>query len=424
MRTTFVKTVVGAIFLILMLTLSAMVPVSGIAADTIRIGIVDPKSGPAEAVGRFYAAAIQFAVDEQNEKGGLLGNKIELFFEDGEMKTDVGLRKAKKLILENKINFIGANVDESLSIALNSLIPEYKVIQINNGTQSLDLTGKEFTPYTFRPGQNLYNLVAGMALVASAKGYKKFYTIGLDILPAHEHTRIFKEQLKKYIPDSEVVGEDYFPWANKDFAPYITKIMAANPEVVMLGAFGPDMINMIKQSRKLGLKAVFLNHAAIDPYLMKELGDEGVGILTTNAYTMRVKTPENEKLVKRFHEKHKNDKDFYLWWPFGQCGQAILGWKMTFAAIERAGSLDPEKIIQSFEGFEYKSAVGLWNMRKCDHQVVKPMFGVMMEGGKNPYFNGSINPDIKFPWLGPNVMTFPPEKVANPATPDYNPRCK
>jgi len=89
---------------------------------------------------------------------------------------------------------------------------------------------------------------------------------------------------------------------------------------------------------------------------------------------------------------------------------------MVVALIEKIGTLDTEKFIEAFEGFSYKTPVGLWTMRKCDHQVLLPMFGGVVEGGPNPYF--------PFPWLGPNIMTFPAEKVAIPATPDYNPRCK
>jgi len=55
------------------------------------------------------------------------GKKIELFIEDSEMKPDVGLRKAKKLIIENKVQFLSVQSDEALAIALNRLIPEYKV---------------------------------------------------------------------------------------------------------------------------------------------------------------------------------------------------------------------------------------------------------------------------------------------------------
>jgi hypothetical protein len=88
-----------------------------------------------------------------------------------------------------------------------------------------------------------------------------------------------------------------------------------------------------------------------------------------------------------------------------------------------AGSLDPEKVIQAFEGFQYKSAVGLWTMRKCDHQAILPMYGGVTVAGWNPFYNGSIRPDVKFPWEGPNIEMFSADKVALPATSDYNPRC-
>jgi len=44
-------------------------------------------------------------------------------------------------------------------------------------------------------------------------------------------------------------------------------------------------------------------------------------------------------MAKRYHEKHKNDADFLTWWPFAFIGQAMTGWKMTFAAIEKANLL-------------------------------------------------------------------------------------
>ena len=64
------------------------------AADTIKIGQLDPLSGPFESTGRIYYAGIKFAVDEQNKKGGLLGKKVEIIQEDSELKPDVANRKA------------------------------------------------------------------------------------------------------------------------------------------------------------------------------------------------------------------------------------------------------------------------------------------------------------------------------------------
>jgi len=63
----------------------------------------------------------------------------------------------------------------------------------------------------------------------------------------------------------------------------------------------------------------------------------------------------------------------------------------------------------------YKTPVGWWFMRKCDHQVILPMYGGVVEAGKNPYYD--------FPWLGPDIIKFPAAESSIPPTSDYNRRC-
>jgi len=428
MERTFTKaTGVGFICLILMLTLFAGVFFEAMAADTIKIGQLEPLSGPFEANGRTWVIGVQFAADEQNAKGGLLGRKIEILKEDDEAKPDVATRKAKKLILENKVDFITSGLGSHIAIALNKVATTHKTIYICYGSFTDDIMGKEFSRYAFRTCLNLYNLNSTVALLMAKTPYRKFYTIQPDYVSGHVGDRLIREQTKIHLPDATFVGTDFFPLgATKDFGPYITKIIASKADAAYFGGFGPDLINFVKQARAMGLKVPFPIFAslAIHPYLLRELKDDAAGIYWAHQYSMRVKTPENEEMIRRFHEKHKNDKDFLTWWPFPDIGMAILGWKMTFAAIEKAGSLDPEKIIETFENnFQWKSPTGLYTMRKCDHQVILPMYGGMIEAGPNPYYNGSIRPDISFPWAGPNIAEFPAEKVTLPPTPEYNPRC-
>jgi len=52
-----------------------------------------------------------------------------------------------------------------------------------------------------------------------------------------------------------------------------------------------------------------------------------------------------------------------------------------------------------------------------------PLFGFQVQGGQNPYYNGSIRQDVNFPGMT-ELCYIPAEKVAMPATPEYNPRCK
>jgi branched-chain amino acid transport system substrate-binding protein len=415
---------IGSACFFLILVLLMGISSRSSAADTIKIGILAPFSGPFEFVGRQQKAAVDFVVDEQNAKGGLLGNKIETFAEDSENKPDVGVRKAKQLILEKKINLMTTFGGSHVAIALNKLATSYKTLTFSTTSLTDELTGTEFSRYFFRFVHTSYSVTSALAQSMATQPARKYYIICQDYAFGHDAAEGFKKQLKVYVPDAQIVGEDYHPLANKDFAPYISKIIASKADAIFTANWGPDLIVLVKQSRAMGLKAPFpfvTTHGG-DPYLLNELKDDGVGIHVASCYMEGVKTPENEEMIKRWHEKYKGEKDIMLWWPTQLIGNTICGWKMIFAALEKAGSLDPEKVVETFEGFSHKTPVGLWTMRKCDHQAIQPMFVASMQAGWNAFYNGSIRADVKFPWFGSDIVTIPGESNYS-ATSNYNPRC-
>ena len=410
---------VGVVVMIFICVLSvAMLPHFGMAQETIKIGMVEPFSGPQEPYGRGFLAAVQFAVDEQNAKGGLLGKKVQLLHEDNEFKPDVAVKRARNLILEDKVNFLTGCMGTPMAIAMNQVATGYKTIMIQYAAAGDLIQGKEFSPYGFRIGQNIYNLGASMAQLMAVKPYRKYYEVQPDFAAGRESDRLIRDILKSQNPQTNVVGTEYTPFGTKDFGPYLTKMAAAKPDALLVGLYGVELINFVKQARKMGFASPFpiFSMFALDPYVLKELKEDGVGIHTTWEYELRIKSPENQEMIKKFHEEHKNDKDLITWWPSANLGTALLAWKMTFAAVEKAGSVDPKKIIATLENnFQWKGPAGLWTMRKCDHQVMLPMYGGVIEGGPNPYY--------PFPWIGQNLEMFPADKVAVPATKDYNPRC-
>ncbi len=413
-----------SVFFFLLLGLSAAIPINTMAADTVKIGISEAISGAFEATGRAYVLGVQFAVDEQNAKGGLLGKKIELFVDDNEMKPDVAVRKAKKQILENKVDLLGVGAGSQNVLAATKVAEENKKIFINYGGLADSLTGKDFSRHAFRVTANSYSYAVALAKLMASRPYKRFYILCQDYAFGRDTGKAFKEQLKIYFPQAQIVGEDYHPLETKDFAPYISKVIAAKADAIFTSNWGPDGTNLVRQARSLGLKAPFpfVNTTmGNDPYVLNELKDDAIGIHVAFPHDLAVKTPENEAMIARFHAKYGKQKDFMYWWPIYNTGYTICGWQMAFAAIEKAGSLDPEKIINTFEGFSYQTPVGLWTMRKCDHQTALPMYAGVVTPGRNPWFNGSIDPKINFPWVGGEIMQFP--EVIIPPTPDYNRRC-
>lgn len=428
MKKIFKKKIGIRTFFILVLLLLSVGDRSGaMGADTVKIGHINPFSGPFEYAGRYMDAAFKFAVDEQNEKGGLLGKKIEIIREDSEMKPDVAIRKAKKLILEDKVNFILGGIGSHIGLALNKVATQYKTVTIYTNPVAVDITGKEFSRYAFRLTANSYMQGVSLAQLMATSPYRKYYLIGMDYAAGHAMAKEFEENIKAKLPDVQILGKEFFPLATKDFGPWVSKVMSAKPDVVYVGAWGPDLINFIRQARSMGLKSPFpfVTSYGFEPYVMNDLKNDAVGLHVTHVYFQDVNTPENKAMLAKYHEQHKNDKDFLTWWPFGDMGGGICATKMVFAGVEKAGSLDPEKIIEALEDFSYKTPAGLWKIRKCDHQVILPMFGGAVQAGWNPYYNGSIRPEVNFPWTGrgKDLITIPGEKVINPATHDYNPRC-
>ena len=416
----------NSVSLFLILAVIALLPSNPLAADKLKLGVVDCFSGPFSHSGPAITAGVKFAVDEQNAKGGLFGKKIELVIEDHEMKADVGLRKAKKLFLEDKVDFMQVGTGSHVVLASLKLAETYKKLLFTTHGAAHSITGGDFNRYIFRIGHHNYGYTAGMFQLLARTPYKRLYLMNMDYKAGRDFADEFKQAIKNYIPDAQVVGEDYPPLNNKDFGPYITKVIKSKAEAIVTMSWGPDLTLMIKQGRALGLKVPFPFVAvfAAEPYFGVDLKDDMVGNWGVALYDMRVNTPENQRFVQAYHAQHKNDKDFNTWWPYGVIGQAYCGWKTALAGMEKAGSFDTEKMIASLEDFSYKTVVGEWKIRKCDHNAVYPLFGFQVDGGRNPYYNGSIRSDVNFPWYGPNYVTIPAEKVSLPATADYNSRCK
>src|SRR3972149_6414232 len=92
-------------------------------------------------------------------------------------------------------------------------------------------------------------------------------------------------------PGWQLVGEEYHPLATKDFAPYLQKIIAATPDVVLTGNWGSDLTILVKQAASFGVKVPFGHQFLSDPVAMRELGEAAIGHVTSEVYMLGVDTP-------------------------------------------------------------------------------------------------------------------------------------
>ena len=380
-------------------------------AETINILHLDPFSGPFKELGDRHNMGLQFAVDEVNASGGLLGKKVALLKEDSQIKPDVAVRKATKAILQDDAKFIINNISTAIVSALAPVVQEHKIIHFSSATYTASLTGKDFHKYFFRTGYNTEIFSRAFVAYFKTQPWRKFYIINQDFIFGHAVADDFKTAMKREFPDSEIVGEDFHPMATKDFGPYISKIIASKADVVYTGDWGIDLEVLIKQASQMGLKAIFASNQLDEPSVLANIGQAGVGSMAISMYLPTVETKENRAFRDKWHSKYKDSRLPWPANPVGYCYDSV----MFFAeAVKKAGSLDPEAIIKAWEGLEYNATCGRYLMRACDHQMLQPLFLSKIEA-QSEFFS--------FPFNGKPVV-IPREVAAVPPGETGNPRCK
>ncbi len=388
-------------------------PNSYAADGKIVIGMIEPISGPLKDQGDRFALGAKYTVDEINARGGLLGKQIELIVEDSTYKPDVAVRKATKLILEDKADFLLGTLGSHIALAIAKTAEKYQKIFVVPNSEAASLTGKDFNPYVFRTTPTTGQRTAAIvAYLAKNTKYKKFYILNMDFALGREAGEGFREKVNR-IPGAQLVGEDYHPLMLKDFAPYISKIMASGAEVVLTTNLGPDLSNMIKTGASLGWKAITAGGYLFDPVMMQDVREAALGHVVLNHSLIDLANPVQKKFVQGFREKYK-DKDPVSYSPVFGANDEYLALQWLADVIKRAGSTDSEKIIKAWEGANYNMPWGKVTMRACDHQIITSYKAAPIVR-ENDFF--------PFPFLG-KLTNIPEEDVTVPPGQTGNTRCK
>lgn len=358
--------------------------------DTIKIAVVASFSGPAALVGQIYYISVLWAAHDINKRGGILvdGKKklVQVIKADHMSKPDETKKVCERMVLQEKVHVLWGTDGSHLMKIINQAAEKYKVIAIDTAAVSDDLyDATNFSRYSFMTSFSTDQVGRGIAYYYGQirKKEKKFYILCQDYMFGHAMAAGFKHGLKEYYPEAQIVGEDYHKLFLTDFAPYLTKIKASGAEVVYTGDWIPDAANLLKQARQMGISLPFAHIFLDEPNFLHEVGIDGTkGLVQLSQYggdLPAFKTPDQIKFYKTWNGLWKNK------WkaPFntrlfehgvGNIGSYVEQTYWLLSVIERAGSLDPEKIIKVWEGDSYQYQNGkVMKMRACDHKVIQDL---------------------------------------------------
>lgn len=374
----------------------------GQADDTVKLGVVTPRSGAYKAgIGDLYLEGTEFAVDEINAKGGVHGRKIEVIPIDSEWKPDVALKNVKKAIQEHNLKFFNCESSSEVANVLIKLMEENNALWFSSLVASAEFTGKDASRNFFRCNHNTDMVAHAVAASVAEKKYEKVFLIVQDYVFGHQARDAFCQALEQRHPTGKIVGTALHPLRHKDFAPYISQIMESGADVVVTTDYAGDLTLLLTTSHRMGCKkpfaAYYLNSAA----QMKALGDDvTVGHFTSESYLMTIPTEANRAFVRRFHEKNG-----YYPEKQGKAYTATMFWAKAMAA---ADSLEVDDVIKAWEGLTYDGPAGKWTMRASDHQTLLPIWTAQVVRD-NPYFEHAYLSTATA--LPPEVLMTPAEKT-------------
>lgn len=389
------------------------------AAEPVKIGLIEPFSGPIAAVGTDLLEQWRFIVADINERGGVLGGrKLEIVPLDNAMVAERTIQQLKSAI-DQDIRIVSQGVGSNHAVNIikflakhNSRNPDESVLYLNNSAITTAFTNELCSFWHFRFDANVDQKVAGLveAIAANPKA-DKIYLLNQNYAFGKSFQSAAQRLLKKRAPKAEIVGDELIvPFGKvQDFTPYISKIKDSGANTVLTGNWGPDLARFVKAAASAGLDVDFYTiYGGITSSVAGYGPKNGlaVNIKQVAEHHENMDLPENvQKLSATYREK--TGKSWY-----SDRYRMLL--EMLAMAIDKAGAVDPVKIGYALEGMKLDNGpMGVATMRAEDHQIHFPLYVSQM----------TPDADIKFVYKGKNfgvgwktTETVPVEEITLPTT--------
>ncbi|MCB1383455.1 MAG: ABC transporter substrate-binding protein [Notoacmeibacter sp.] len=358
MSRTYMTSVLGGV------AMAALMAGQGLAADTIKIGVLMPMSGGGAAYGVPAVNGIKLAIDEINAAGGLNGKQLEFIVRDTQLKPDVATAAAKELIAKEGVKILVGAVSSGATAAVSELAKQEKVILFAPISKAISLTGDNLHPYIFQSSANTEIEGRQMAGAVAKLGGKKVCITGFDYAYSHDLYKAFKENLK----DAEVTGEYHVKLGTTDYNALISQLMGDECDTVAGAIWGGGFISFVKQAEPFGLFAnkKFVWGAEVGSTEMtanlKTSYPEG---MIANAYDLwYFDGPESHKKYQAALAKLEGQTETNMY-PI----VTYVAMQFLSEAIRKAGSEEPDALIKALEGLTVETPLGPRTIDATTHRV-------------------------------------------------------
>jgi branched-chain amino acid transport system substrate-binding protein len=312
-----------------------------------------------------YKKGWEFAIEEINAKGGVLGKKLEVVSRDDGANPGDAVRVADELITREGVNVIAGTFLSNIGLAVTEFAGKKQVFFLAAEPLTDKITWQNGNRYTFRLRASTYMQVAMLMPDALAAKKKRWALVYPNFEYGQSGAEAFKTMIKKAQPDVEFVTEQATPLGKLEAGAVAQAIDDAKPDAIFNMLFGPELAKFVREGNTRG---VFKDRTVVsllsgEPEYLDPLKDEApAGWIVTGYPWDEITTPAHKAFVAAYQKRY-ND--------YPRLGSVVGYVTMTSlaAGIAKAGGTDTEKLIAAFRGLKLDSPLGPFEYRASDHQA-------------------------------------------------------
>jgi branched-chain amino acid transport system substrate-binding protein len=285
---------------------SALGMTTAFAQEPIKIGFIGTMSGPGGALGQDQYDAFMLALEQ---KGGKLGGvPVSVIREDDQLKPDVGVQAATKLLKSDKVDIVTGVTFSNVMMAIHKPITDAQVFLIGSNAGPAPIAGKQCSPYFFSTSWDNDMLHEAGGQLTSDLGYKNLYVMAANYQAGRDAVSGFKRNYT-----GKVIDEVYTQVNQPDYSAEIAQLQAAAPDAVYVFYPGGMGINFVKQYRQAGLlgKIPLISAASIDGSTLPALKALAIGVITSAPYAPDLDNAQNKQFVQAFEKAYKRTPSMY-----------------------------------------------------------------------------------------------------------------
>src|SRR3989338_8226145 len=275
---------------------------------TYKIGVMYPLTGDGASYGLPIQRTTKIAIDEINAKGGVNGRKLEAIYEDGKCNPKDGNAAAQKLVNIDKVEVIIGGVCSGETLGAAPIAEENKVALISPSATSPDITNAGDFIFRLAPSDAFAGIVAAEYASKDLKTSK-----AAIISETTDYAQGLRNVFKSYFEDlgGEIVADETYNPEDTDFRTQVTKVKAANPDIIYLvPQTVPKGILLVKQVKEAGIDQQLLTpEVLLGRNTISENADELEGLIGVEQ-KFDESSPKAAALLAKYEEQANEKAPF------------------------------------------------------------------------------------------------------------------